>query len=77
MTILNRDEFENVAEAWRLIAAWKDEFNQHQPHGSLEYTPPAEFAARSAAYAPRRTPVEPPPVAAFQRHCGLTQPELS
>ena len=70
---LNREEFENVAEARRRTAAWKDDYNHHRPHGSLGYTTPTEFAARSAASAPGRTPAAPP----LQRHCGLTQSELS
>ena len=74
---LNREEFENVAEARRLTAAWKDDYNHHRPHGSLGYTTPTEFAARSAASAPGRTPAAPPPAPPLQRHCGLTQSELS
>ena len=74
---LNREQFDNMAEARRLTAAWKDDYNHHRPHGSLGYTTPTEFAARSAASAPGRTPAAPPTAPPLQRHCGLTQPELS
>ena len=70
---LNREEFENVAEARRLTAAWKDDYNHHRPHGSLGYTTPTGFAARSAASAPERTPAPPPPAPPRPRHCGPTQ----
>ena len=66
-----------MAEARQLTAAWKAGYNHHRPHGSLGYTTPADFAARSAASAPGWTPAAPPPTPALQRHCGLTQPELS
>ena len=53
---LNREEFENVAEARRRTAAWKDDYNHHRPHGSLGYTTPTEFAARRTN-AKRRCPL--------------------
>ena len=74
---LAREEFENVAEARRLTSAWKEDYNHHRPHGTLGYLTPAEFAARSAASAPERAPATPPAAPALQRHCGLTQPDLS
>lgn len=74
---LSREEFDNVAEARRLTSAWREDYNHHRPHGSLGYMTPAEFANGSAASAPGRAPAAPPPAPALQRHCGLTQPELS
>ncbi len=72
---LAREEFENVSEARRLTSAWREDYNHHRPHGSLGYLTPVEFAARSAASAPGRTPAAPAP--ALQRHYGHTQPALS
>jgi putative transposase len=74
---LSREEFENVAGARRLTPARKEDYNQHRPHGSLGYMTPVEFAARSADSAPGRAQATPPPAPALQRHCGVTQPELS
>ena len=74
---LAREEFENVAEARRLTSAWREDYNHHRPHGSLGYLTPVEFAARSAASASVRAPASPPPAPALQRHCDLTQSELS
>ena len=63
---LNREEFENEAEARRLTSAWKEYYNHHRPHGSLGYTTPAQLATCSAASALGQ-----------KRHCALTQPELT
>jgi putative transposase len=41
---LNTQWFRNVWHARRQIAAWRDEFNQHRPHSSLDYRTPNEFA---------------------------------
>lgn len=43
---LRVEEFENLAAARRLTAAWREDYNHHRPHGSLGYVTPAEFAAR-------------------------------
>ena len=39
------EEFENLAAARRLTAAWREDYNHHRPHSSLGYQTPAEFAA--------------------------------
>src|SRR5947208_7566996 len=41
---LNTQSFRNLWHARRRIAAWRDEFNQHRPHSSLDYRTPNEFA---------------------------------
>jgi transposase InsO family protein len=45
------EEFENVAAARKLTAAWQDDYNHHRPHSSLGYLTPCEFATRWAASA--------------------------
>lgn len=62
---LRMEEFENLAAARKLTAAWKEDYNHHRPHGSLGYVTPAEFAARCAASA-SATPT-------LQQHSSLTQ----
>lgn len=48
-----RDEFLNVSWFWNLwdarekLAAWREEYNRHRPHSSLNYRTPEEFAALS------------------------------
>jgi transposase InsO family protein len=62
---LDLEDFENVAAARKLTAAWKDDYNCHRPHSSLGYSTPAEFAARWAASAPEllsATPQATPPL---------------
>jgi len=44
--------FENLRAARELTAAWKEDYNQQRPHGSLGYQTPTEFAAACAASAP-------------------------
>ena len=46
------EEFESLATARKLTAAWRDDYNHRRPHGSLGYQTPAAFAARWAASAP-------------------------
>ncbi|WP_240902659.1 transposase [Aquitalea denitrificans] len=36
-----------MAEARQIIAAWRDDYNQVRPHGSIGQIPPVVFAARS------------------------------
>ena len=37
--------FQNMFEARRKIAAWRNEYNEERPHSSLGYRTPAAFAA--------------------------------
>ena len=67
------EEFENVAAARKLTTAWKDDYNHHRPHSSLEYLTPVEFAARWAASATAPATPAPP----LQQPSGITQPVLS
>src|SRR5271163_1357982 len=41
--------FQNLFDARRKIAAWRIEYNEEQPHSSLGYKTPKEFAAAEAA----------------------------
>ena len=41
--------FKNLFDARRKIAAWRKEYNEERPHGSLGYKTPSEFAAAQAA----------------------------
>jgi putative transposase len=43
--------FDNLRTARELTAAWKEDYNQYRPHGSLDYQTPAQFAAACAASA--------------------------
>jgi putative transposase len=58
---LNVSWFENLWDARRKIAAWKEEYNEERPHSSLGYQTPAAYArqlAASAGSALRATPEE-------------------
>ena len=41
--------FQNLFDARRQIAAWRNEYNEERPHSSLGYKTPKEFAAARAA----------------------------
>ncbi|PRP71552.1 transposase [Chromobacterium amazonense] len=43
---LNEHVFDSLAEARQILSAWRDDYNQVRPHGSIGRIPPAEFAAR-------------------------------
>jgi transposase InsO family protein len=36
--------FDTVAEAQHLIEQWREEYNRHRPHSSLDYLTPVEYA---------------------------------
>lgn len=81
---LRREEFENLAAARKLTAAWRDDYNHHRPHSSLGYLTPAEFAARcltpsdaSVSGGPVAASAPPAPLPALPPSCVLTQPVLS
>ena len=47
--LLNRELFTTLAEAKKLIAEWRREYNQIRPHSALHYRPPAPQAILPAA----------------------------
>lgn len=65
---LAMEEFESLQAARTLTAAWRDDYNHHRPHSSLDYQTPADFATRCV--------VSVRPTASLQQHTGdsLTQP---
>ena len=46
---LDRYLFDTVAEAQYLIEQWRDEYNRHRPHSSLDYLTPVEYAQQQAS----------------------------
>jgi putative transposase len=46
---LNEHLFANLAEARRIIEAWRIDYNTRRPHSSLNGLTPTEFAARPIA----------------------------
>ena len=46
--------FQNLFEARRIIAAWRQDYNERRPHSSLNYLTPAEFARKSKPWKRRR-----------------------
>ncbi len=46
---LNTHWFGTLAEARQLIEAWRQEYNESRPHGSLDDRTPSEFASQFAA----------------------------
>ena len=63
---LNLELFENLRAAKCQTAAWREDYNHHRPHTSLNYHTPIEFAARCGASAPERVPAAPPPTPPLQ-----------
>jgi putative transposase len=57
---LGAEEFESLAAARKLTAAWREDYNHRRPHGSLGYVAPAAFAARWAASATATPPLQQP-----------------
>jgi len=49
--VLNRQVFYSVKEAKVIAEDWRLEYNNHRPHSSLGYMPPAEFATSCIASA--------------------------
>jgi transposase InsO family protein len=46
---LDRYLFDTVAEAQYLIEQWREEYNRHRPHSSLDYLTPVEYARQQAS----------------------------
>jgi len=36
-------EFHSIDNARRLIEQWRNDYNEHRPHGSLGYLTPSEY----------------------------------
>jgi len=70
------EEFESLRAARTLTQLWKDDYNHHRPHSSLDYQTPAEYAARCVASVPEKVPPTAPPSPPLQQHneTYLTQP---
>lgn len=43
---LNTNQFYSIADAQTKIEAWRCDYNEHRPHGSLGHLTPAEFTAK-------------------------------
>ena len=63
---LNRELFENLRAAKCQTAAWREDYNHHRPHSSLNYQTPIEFAARCGASATKRAEAAPLPASPLQ-----------
>lgn len=63
--LLNRELFLSVTEAQWVIDRWRNNFNHHRPHSSLDYQTPAAFAA-GCANSVR-------PTASLRQHSRLTR----
>ena len=66
------EEFENLAVARKLTAAWKEDYNHHRPHSSLGYVAPAEFAASCTASAPKSLSATPQVTSPLQQCSPIT-----
>ena len=44
---LNEHLFPSLRHACRIIAAWRDDYNHHRPHSSLDGLTPREYHQRS------------------------------
>ena len=62
------EEFESLRAARTLTQLWKDDYNHHRPHSSLDYQTPAEYAARCVAPVPEKVPPTAPPSPPLQQH---------
>jgi putative transposase len=67
---LDRELLENLRAAQAQTAAWREDYNHHRPHSSLNYQTPAEFAARWMASAPKRAEPSAQPASPLQPSNG-------
>ena len=49
---LNENWFLDLADARRIIEAWRLDYNRSRPHSALGYATPEEFAAAPQGHAP-------------------------
>ena len=73
---LDQSWFTSLAEARRVIEAWRLDYNEHRPHTSLRMRTPAAFAAARPFAKPRR-PQPAPDATAPDAVAALTAPVLS
>jgi putative transposase len=74
---LDQSWFSSLAEARRLIEAWRLDYNLHRPHTSLRMRTPAAFAAARPFAKPRRPPQPAPDATSAEVVAALTAPVLS
>jgi putative transposase len=43
---LNETLFRSLPHARLMLAAWRDDYNHHRPHGKLGWLTPADYAGR-------------------------------
>lgn len=67
--LLATELFASVAHARACASAWREDYNNYRPHGSLRGLSPAEFARRCAASAPAA-----PPLQQYSDPLPVTQP---
>lgn len=60
---LNMNWFTSLAEARRIIEAWRVHYNTERPHSSIGYLTPAEFAVQRGTALRSPGGFAPPPVA--------------
>ena len=63
--LLNIEEFATLLEAQVVVEAWRVEYNEYRPHGSLDGLTPVEYGRRWAANGRTSTPA-PPAIAALR-----------
>jgi putative transposase len=68
---LNEHVFASLAEARRIIEAWRIDYNTVRPHSSLDYLAPEEFAARWLAADEQTNSPDAAPVPATGRDAAV------
>lgn len=73
--LLNREEFQTLAEARQLSQRWRNDYNHRRPHSALGYQTPSAFAAAGcvpAVVSPLKSTFQP-----REHSPRITQPILS
>ncbi len=73
---LDQSWFSSLAEARRVIEAWRRDYNEYRPHTSLRMRTPAAFAAARPCAKPQR-PQPAPDAPSPDVVAALTAPVLS